>query len=379
MEVRPMEPLSGQLQQAAPAYPSNVAIQENVKVLLSSLGGSLLGQIPGCPPLVDRFTLQVPLLGGQAFLSWGVVMDAMRPEVPPDFIFPPGDEASFRLSELRSLANWRPTESPTCLLECVAELLTLYKERQKTLAKSLQDERLHFEVSTIVDIPGTEFLLKEGELLCLVPIATTPELQQKAALSNLTPARALSMAVSFKIGQSTMPTIKLMLPTDWEHYLGKPSLPAWSGEMCLITYMPLVMESVEEHLAQWFLRRSVLFELAEALGSPLEFDFLKNRSIHFLHNKDIVFTISITLSESFPGEQPEIIISSLEHHRANSQSLQIVYRDYPYSPRWPPKELATRIKKFLGEKLTEIKKRLEEDFKRANTSIAPAVFDISYQ
>jgi len=138
-----MEPLSGQLQQAAPAYPSNVAIQENVKVLLSSLGGSLLGQIPGCPPLVDRFTLQVPLLGGQAFLSCafpsflpsflsypsfffsfpllscpfppkrtnpnagGVVMDAMRPEVPPDFIFPPGDEASFRLSELRSLANWR--------------------------------------------------------------------------------------------------------------------------------------------------------------------------------------------------------------------------------------------------------------------------------
>jgi len=50
---------------------------------------------------------------------------------------------------------------------------------------------------------GTEFLLKEGELLCLVPIATTPALQQKAALSNLTPARALSMAVSFKCARLT--------------------------------------------------------------------------------------------------------------------------------------------------------------------------------
>ncbi len=34
-------------------------------------------------------------------------MDATRPEVPPDFIFPPGEETSFRLSTLKSLANWR--------------------------------------------------------------------------------------------------------------------------------------------------------------------------------------------------------------------------------------------------------------------------------
>lgn len=81
-------------------------------------------------------------------------MDAARPEVPPDFIFPPGEETSFRLSTLKSLANWRsahhhlpstshlfmsgltimasrvvcrPTESRTCLLDCVVELFTLYK------------------------------------------------------------------------------------------------------------------------------------------------------------------------------------------------------------------------------------------------------------
>jgi hypothetical protein len=78
------------------------------------------------------------------------VLDSSRPEVPPDFIFPPGEEATFRLSTLKSLANWRcvhapsslpsrrdltasvvlryrPTESRTCLLECVVELFTLYK------------------------------------------------------------------------------------------------------------------------------------------------------------------------------------------------------------------------------------------------------------
>jgi hypothetical protein len=34
----------------------------------------------------------------------------------------------------------------------------------------------------------------------------------------------------------------------------------------------------------------------------------------------------------------------LSCRRANSQSLQLVYRDYPYSPRWPAKEIAGRIK-----------------------------------
>jgi hypothetical protein len=34
-------------------------------------------------------------------------------------------------------------------------------------------------------------------------------------------------------------------------------------------------------------------------------------------------------------------------YRANSQSLQIVYGNYPYSPRWPAKEIAARIKCVL--------------------------------
>jgi hypothetical protein len=33
--------------------------------------------------------------------------------------------------------------------------------------------------------------------------------------------------------------------------------------------------------------------------------------------------------------------------RANSQSLQLVYANYPYSPRWPAKEIAARIKYAL--------------------------------
>lgn len=41
------------------------------------------------------------------WLPGGIVMDAARPEVPPDFIFPPGEEAALRLSALKSLTNWR--------------------------------------------------------------------------------------------------------------------------------------------------------------------------------------------------------------------------------------------------------------------------------
>ena len=36
--------------------------------------------------------------------------------------------------------------------------------------------------------------------------------------------------------------------------------------MCLIMFMPMVMESIEEQLVQWYNRRTLLLELAEALG-----------------------------------------------------------------------------------------------------------------
>lgn len=77
---------------------------------------------------------------------------------------------------LSHASRCRPAQSRTCLLECVFELLALYKvhslgplfharaavligsclvvqERQNALVKSIVDERLQFEVSTIEDIP----------------------------------------------------------------------------------------------------------------------------------------------------------------------------------------------------------------------------------
>lgn len=36
--------------------------------------------------------------------------------------------------------------------------------------------------------------------------------------------------------------------------------------MCLIMFMPMVMESIEEQLVQWYNRRTLLLELVEALG-----------------------------------------------------------------------------------------------------------------
>jgi hypothetical protein len=93
-------------------------------------------------------------------------------------------------------------------------------------------------------------------------------------------------------------------------------------------FMPMVMEAIEEQLVQLYNRRTLLLELVEALGkyassahievfrllwddsplasplppllsllathSPLEMDTNKNRSIHFLHSGEVVFTITST-------------------------------------------------------------------------------------
>ncbi len=94
-----------------------------------------------------------------------VILDETRPELPPDFIFGPGEEASVLLSQLKTLRTWNPRERPTCLLECILELVALHRvwhlyeeqsraeqilpERQRRVRES-RDQRVFISLLTFV-------------------------------------------------------------------------------------------------------------------------------------------------------------------------------------------------------------------------------------
>ncbi|XP_052203365.1 uncharacterized protein LOC127808784 [Diospyros lotus] len=108
-------------------------------------------------PLLDRFTLAIPFC--LDFIRWDVLYNAIYPLAAPDIIFGPEDE-SFRpfhvtreqgdlKSPKNSLSDWN-YKDPTRLLSLILELRELYMAYQRKCVEEVDDERLKFEISTII-------------------------------------------------------------------------------------------------------------------------------------------------------------------------------------------------------------------------------------
>jgi hypothetical protein len=135
--------------------------------------------------------------------------------------------------------------------------------------------------------------------------------------------------------------------------------------MCLINYMPVVVDLLEGQIEAWLLRRDFIANLIVEFGSALEYDSHKFSNITLSANaENCLFLLNVSVSPNYPTEQPQLTAYSIEHHRPGPQPLQLTFTGYPYSPRWPPKEMASRIRKFVGEKLSDIKRRFEEDHRK---------------
>ncbi|KAK8780054.1 hypothetical protein V5799_018605 [Amblyomma americanum] len=118
----------------------NLTTPHPIRLVSASHGGPR----DGTQQLCDRFKISLPY-AGQA-ITWEVIFQAHRPELPPDFIF---DDTAFQpnIEELPSLCDWN-SEDDQALTNVVQELLEQYRKHQVSM---LDDSpRLQFEYSSLV-------------------------------------------------------------------------------------------------------------------------------------------------------------------------------------------------------------------------------------
>ena len=366
-------------------------LQTNVDALLSQapIPIALTNPAKGARAVnfYNIFNLVIPYC--QSSLAWTVILDPLKPSNPPDFIFPPGEEAWVRISQLSTLSKWNPLEDPESLLRVILELLGLYQQRQRQLIKSCQ-ERIVFEFETIQEWKGLEVMVKSpgmsgGEVWFLFPLSLSEEtrnqIQQLSIWEEWESEKSHQLLVQFpNTSYQQPPDSRILLTKHWARCLGDVAAPAWTEDTCLMMFVPTVVETIEAHINAALLRRSLLVSLRQVFGSPLEYDSTRFLSISFAADiEEFIFVLHFDIPLGFPKDKPVFTAQSMQHHKAgpapllalfgeacDSLQVKISYSDersmvdYPYSPRWSPQELSQRIKDFLTEKVPEIKKKWDK-------------------
>ncbi|XP_010268681.1 PREDICTED: BRCA1-A complex subunit BRE [Nelumbo nucifera] len=372
---------------AANALPPLIASQLNYLLTHSPLPVKVDQIWSGCKNsfLSDRFTLLIPFC--LDYIRWDVIYNAQFPLAAPDIIFSPEDENFHPLpisgegggevqSPRSSLRDWN-SKDPSRLMSLIHELRDVYMSYQRKRVGELDDERLKFEISTILSREGIEVGIISGadkpeEVKFAVPLLDMDlnklvdgcpwKHQQKIYLQVVFPvSRKYSSApCAPRVKLISSSEIKALFSTD------DVRLPPWVDGMCMAEYLPTLEETLKaqvlEAVASIGIRRRFIEALVPHFGRPVEADPVFCRKATVLAASGVfTFLVHFFLSTQFPKQQPVLMLQSSQHF--NSQGAPIMSPplvDYPWSPRWEISQMAERIFDFLVEESLSFKKYCNE-------------------
>uniref|UniRef100_A0A131XUG7 BRISC and BRCA1-A complex member 2 n=1 Tax=Ixodes ricinus TaxID=34613 RepID=A0A131XUG7_IXORI len=334
----------------------NLKTTHAVRVISAGEGGPRDGTRQFC----DRFKLLLPYAGQS--VTWEVIFQAHRPEFPPDFIF---DDMSFlpKIENIPGLWDW-DADDDGALVKVVFELLDEYRKHQASLLDDFP--RLQFEYSSLVhqsDIPETNIQVHLNRknpgsavrfwITLPVDFSRLPPVFTKENLSEDTAI----LQVTFQTPEGSRILPQLFLSPRVEEGLGGTmslKIPAFSKDGCLMDYVPLVKQLLENKVEQvstsFAKRKEYISAFLSLFGrSLIEFDSEGFGSISFLfEHDDFFFILNISIPRSFPHDKPSLTFQSA-YHASGGWPYTITCTDYPYSPRWDPSEMADRARVFVME------------------------------
>eukprot|EP00004_Rigifila_ramosa_P027380 TRINITY_DN8907_c0_g1_i2.p1 TRINITY_DN8907_c0_g1~~TRINITY_DN8907_c0_g1_i2.p1 ORF type:complete len:324 (-),score=36.02 TRINITY_DN8907_c0_g1_i2:53-976(-) len=283
--------------------------------------------------LCSRVVLSVPY--ADASISVEVLFNVAAPEQIPDLIFP-DPEFSPPFESMHSIKAWASSDENS-LARVLSEMVKEWCSFEAHRIGNLGDQRLKFELDTVSAIEGTEFLL--------VTRGTTTEVRGKVPLqldifSEQTASSQSGpfLAVVFPTFSQSAPATRLYVPADYPRWVADLSLPVWTNEMCLAELHAAVTSRIKEQAVLKAERNNHRQAVIEALAS--RYEFVEKD----MNGMSAVYVVSVggkrlqvMFSESFPLDCPSLTL--LTPGKPPKQ-----WRDYPYSPRWTPADLAQRIK-----------------------------------
>lgn len=331
----------------------NLTTPHPIQLVSASHGGPK----DGTKQLCDRFKISLPYAGQT--VTWEVIFQAHKPELPPDFIF---DDTSFvpNIEEVPSLCEW-DSEDDQALTNVIQELLEQYRKHQVSM---LDDSpRLQFEYSSLVhqsDIPESNIQVHLNKknpgspvrFWIRLPIDFS-KLPPVFAKENLSEDMAV-LQVTFQSPEGSRILPQLFLSPRVEALGGSLAvkLPSFNKDSCLMDYVPQVKELLEKKVEQvstsFAKRKEYVAAFLNLFGrNLLEFDAEGFASLSFLfEHDDFFFILIIAIPRTFPQDKPSLTFQSA-YHTSCGWPYSITCTDYPYSPRWEASEMADRARTFV--------------------------------
>ncbi|TQE07583.1 hypothetical protein C1H46_006903 [Malus baccata] len=287
------------------------------------------------PGFLDRFTLVISYC--LDVIKWDVVFDSESPFSAPDVIFGPDDEKfpQFLVSRdegegdskfhMKCLSDWN-SRDPTQLMLLIHELRDQYMSYQKKRVAEVDDDRLKFEISTIVAREGIEMQMSSG-------------------VDKLLIINVVLMPLNFSVARGA-PRLKLVSTSELKTLfsIDEVKLPPWLNGMCMAEYLPHLEESLEKQVLEAVslvdVRRRFIEALALQFGRPVEADSVLCRKATFLAASG-VFTFL-----------------HFNHQGVPIKSLPLT--EFPWSPRWELPHMAERICDYLTDEAVDFKKHCNE-------------------
>ncbi|KAG8654559.1 BRISC and BRCA1-A complex member 2 isoform X2 [Manihot esculenta] len=315
------------------------------------------------PGSLDRFTLLIPYC--LDYLRWDIIYNVEFPLAAPDVIFGPEDENFHPFHDLggeggdlrlvkNSLTDWN-NKDPARLLALIEELRDKYMSYQKKRVGEVDDDRLKFEISTILSREGIEMHMSSGvekaeEVKFAVPLMDMNINKMVLACPWRHPQR-IYLQVVYPVGRKyvsapSAPRLKLMSTAELKALfsIDDVKLPPWLDGMCLAEYLPhleqLLQRQVSEAVSLIDVRRRFIEALAPLFGRPLEADPVFCRKATFLSASG-PFTLLHFNSHGAPAKSP-------------------LLNDYPWSPRWEVSQMAERVFDFLVDESVNFKRQCNE-------------------
>ncbi|KAG2372486.1 uncharacterized protein HKW66_Vig0206450 [Vigna angularis] len=272
--------------------------------------------------------------------------------------------------------NWN-YKDPSCLLTLIQFLRDQYVLYQRKRVEEVDDERLKFEISTILSREGIEMYTgsnaeKLEEVKFAVPLLDM-NINNMVSCCPWRYSQKIYLQVVYPVGRKytsvpSAPRLKLVSSPELKAVfsIDDVKLPSWVDGMCLAEYLP----NLEEYLGKQVLeavslievRRQFIEALASPFGRPIEADPIFCRKATFLCASGVfTFLVHFMIPSQFPKQQPAVMLQSSQHF--NSQMAPLKSRlisDYPWSPRWEPLQMAERICEFLADEALNFKRQCSE-------------------
>ncbi|CAI9116941.1 OLC1v1018237C1 [Oldenlandia corymbosa var. corymbosa] len=372
-----------------PILPTASMVTDRIPPLISAQLNYLFTHCPysikveqmwsGCKnsALHDRFTLAVPFC--LDYIRWDIIFDALYPLAQPDVIFG-ADDGDFRpyhgIGDAKTaFTDWN-SRDPTRLLSLVLELRNLYSDYQKKRVGEVDDERLKFEISTMISREGIEMCLSSGidkpeEVKFSVPLLDM-DLNKMVAGSTWRHQQKIFLQVIYPVTRNhstkpSAPRLKLVSSPELRSWFSVEDsrLPSWVDGMCMAEYLPnlesMLDNQIKEAVSLIDVRRKFIAALSGLFGRPLEADMVFCRKVSFLAaSGTFTFMVHFSLPLQFPKQQPLVMLQSSQHFSGNAPIKSPIMNGYPWSPRWEVSEMADRIYDYLADECLNFKKYCSE-------------------